>query len=237
MSTETDSKAQVAIKELKRAAARAAAEQIQDGAIVGLGSGSTASLAVEEIGKRVADGLRITGIPTSEKTAEQAKRLGIALSTLAEYPRVNVTVDGADEVELGTLNLIKGGGGNLLREKIVASASERLMIVVDESKLVEKLGSRGPVPVEVAPFGWESTEQRLRNMGCKPKLRTNADGSTFITDGGHYILDCEFGPIASSADLSTGLDGIVGVMEHGLFLRLTSRVIVGGSKGVQVINP
>ena len=159
------------------------------------------------------------------------------MSTLAEYPKVDITVDGADEVELGTLNLIKGGGGNLLREKIVASASARLMIVVDETKLVEKLGSRGPVPVEVAPFGWESTEQRLRNMDCKPKLRTNADSSTFITDGGHYILDCEFGPITSSAELSTGLDGVVGVMEHGLFLRLTSRVIVGGSKGVQVINP
>jgi len=236
MSTETDAKEQ-AVRDLKQAAANAAAEQIQDGAIVGLGSGSTASLAVDAIGKRVAQGLHITGIPTSEKTAEQAKRLGIPLSTLAEYRKVDVTVDGADEVELGTLNLIKGGGGNLLREKIVASASERLVIVVDETKLVKKLGSRGPVAVEVAPFGWQSTEDRIRKLGCNSKLRIDSNGSTFITDGGHYILDCEFGPIASSADLSTELDGVVGIMEHGLFLQLTSQVFVGGAKGVQVINP
>src|ERR1700722_15604233 len=144
------------IVQLKEAAASMSAERLSDGMIVGLGSGSTATLAVAAIGKRVQQGLKIIGIPTSEKTAAQAKSLGIPLATFADYSKIDIAIDGADEVELGTLNLIKGGGGNQLREKIVASASARVIIVVDEHKLVKQLGSRAKVPVEVAQFGWQA---------------------------------------------------------------------------------
>src|SRR5580692_450027 len=146
-----------AVNQFKEAAVRAAVEQLEDGMVVGLGSGTTASLAVSAIGRRVRDGLRIIGIPTSEQTAGLARNLGIVLSTLGEHERIDVTIDGADEVEIGTLHLIKGGGGNLLREKIVAASSARLLIVADEHKLVHRLGSMAKLPVEVVPFGWQAT--------------------------------------------------------------------------------
>lgn len=222
-----------AIDELKQAAANLAAAQLQDGMIVGLGSGSTARLAVAAIGERVKAGLRIIGIPTSEKTADQARELGIPLSTLGEYSEIDTTIDGADEVELGTLNLIKGGGGNQLREKIVAAASSRLVIVVDEFKLVRHLGERAKVPVEVAQFGWQATERKLVKLGAKPTLRLGAGGDTFITDGGNYILDCAFGPIESATELQRELDSVVGVVEHGLFLGMTAQVFVGTQEGVK----
>ncbi len=219
----------------KRDAAAAAVEQVTDGMILGLGSGSTAQLAVDELGKRVQKGLRIIGVSTSEKTADQARQLGISLSTLAEYPKLDLTIDGADEAQPGTLNLIKGGGGNLLREKIIASASRRLTIVVDQTKVVEKLGAH-PLPVEVVPFGWQSTEQRLLALGAKPVLRTNADGSAYITDGGHYILDCSFGLIQAPEELATALDDVVGVVEHGLFIGMAAQVLVAGSEGVKTLS-
>ncbi len=219
----------------KRTAAAAAVEQVTDGLILGLGSGSTAQLAVDELGKRVQKGLRVIGVSTSEKTADQARQLGISLSTLAEYPKLDLTIDGADEAQPGTLNLIKGGGGNLLREKIIASASRRLTIVVDQTKVVEKLGAH-PLPVEVVPFGWQSTEQRLLALGAKPVLRTNADGSTYITDGGHYILDCSFGLIQAPEELATALDDVVGVVEHGLFIGMASQVLVAGPEGVKTLS-
>ena len=219
----------------KRTAAAAAVEQVTDGLILGLGSGSTAQLAVDELGKRVQKGLRVIGVSTSEKTADQARQLGISLSTLAEYPKLDLTIDGADEAQPGTLNLIKGGGGNLLREKIIASASRRLTIVVDQTKVVEKLGAH-PLPVEVVPFGWQSTEQRLLALGAKPVLRTNADGSTYITDGGHYILDCSFGLISAPEELATALDDVVGVVEHGLFIGMASQVLVAGPEGVKTLS-
>ncbi|MGO9271476.1 MAG: ribose-5-phosphate isomerase RpiA [Terriglobia bacterium] len=221
---------------LKREAAESAVAQVQDGMIVGLGTGSTAWFAVEAVGRRVAEGLRIVGIPTSEYTREHARSLGIPLSTLAENPRIDLTIDGADEVQLGTLDLIKGGGGALLREKIVASSTTRLVIIVDEAKLVEHLGAF-PVPVEVVPFGWQATAQKIASLGAAPVLRTGQDGKPYLTDGGHYTLDCRFGPIASPPELDGWLNGVVGVVEHGLFLGLTSQVIVAGAGGVRVLKP
>jgi ribose 5-phosphate isomerase A len=201
--------------------------------VVGLGSGSTAALAVTAIGRRVREGLRIVGIPTSEQTAEQARGCGIALGTFAEYSRIDVTIDGADEVELGTLNLIKGGGGNQLREKIVAVASSRFIIVVDEGKIVKKLGSRAKAPVEVAQFGWQATARRLTELRLNPNLRMTAEGAPFVTDGGNYILDCAVGPIESAKALESELNSVVGVVEHGLFLDMTSEVLIGRTDGVQ----
>ncbi|MGD1071084.1 MAG: ribose-5-phosphate isomerase RpiA [Bryobacteraceae bacterium] len=223
------------IEGLKQIAANQAADDLRDGMIVGLGSGSTARLLVAAIGKRVAAGLKIIGIPTSELTADQARALGIPLSTLGEYPAVDVTIDGADEVELGTLNLIKGGGGNLLREKIVAAASARLVIIVDETKLVPKLGTGWKVPVEVTQFGWQATARHLTKLKAEPFLRMR-DGQPYVTDGQNYILDCAFGPIESATALENQLDGVVGVVEHGLFIGLTSEVLVGAPEGLKQMD-
>ena len=217
-------------------AAESAVTQVRDGMIVGLGTGSTAWFAVETIGRRVAEGLRIIAIPTSEETAEHAHRLDVPLSSLAEYRRIDLTIDGADEVERGDLNLIKGGGGALLREKIVASASAQLVIIVDETKVVDRLG-RFPVPIEVVPFGWQATAQRVVNLGGNPSLRVGADGKTFVTDGGHYIIDCAFGPIAAPAQLESDLNSIVGIVENGLFIGLASQVIVAGTEHVSILRP
>src|SRR5580704_6588851 len=222
--------------QLKAAAAESAAAQVMDGMIIGLGSGSTAALAVSALGRRVSEGLRIVGIPTSDATAAQARALGIPLTSLAVVSQIDMTIDGADEVEEGSLNLIKGLGGALLREKIVASASKRLVIVVDDRKLVSRLGARGPVPVEVVPFGWQATARELLDMGAKPALRLNQDGEPFISDGGHNILACAFGPIVSPESLAGKLDHIVGLVEHGLFIGLTSEVHVAGAGGVRVLN-
>ncbi|HEX4169954.1 MAG TPA: ribose-5-phosphate isomerase RpiA [Bryobacteraceae bacterium] len=221
--------------EWKQEAATAVVEQLKDGMIIGLGSGSTAQFAVDAIGKRVRQGLTIIGVSTSEKTADQARRLGIPLSTLADYPVLDLTIDGADEVANHSLDLIKGGGGNLLREKIVATASKRLAIVVDNTKIVEKLGAH-PLPVEVVPFGWQTTEQRLSALGAKPILRCNQDGSPYVTDGGHYILDCAFGLIDAPDNLAKKLDDVVGVVEHGLFIGLAWQVTVAGPGGVKLLS-
>ena len=221
---------------LKRAAAQTAVALINNGMIVGLGTGSTASFAVSIIAQRVSDGLNIIGIPTSEKIEQLARSMGIPISTLAEHDHIDIAIDGADEVEIGTLNLIKGRGGALLREKIVATAAEHLVIVVDDSKLVDCLGTRNPVPLEVVPFGWQSTAKRLRSLGARLTLRLGPDGQPFISDGGHYILDCVFGAIEYPVHLQQQLDRTVGVVESGLFLGLTSQVIVGSRKGVSVLH-
>lgn len=224
-----------ALNQFKEAAAESAAALVRDGMIVGLGSGTTATLAVHAIARRVSQGLHIIGIPTSEQTAQLARTLGIPLTTLGEQPQIDVTIDGADEVELGTLNLIKGRGGALLREKIVASASARFVIVVDETKLVNQLGVHDAVPVELIPFGWQTTDARLRKLGAQPRMRMNSDGQPYLTDGGHYILDCDFGAIASPVDLDRALNNTVGVVEHGLFVGLASQVVVGGPEGTTTI--
>jgi ribose 5-phosphate isomerase A len=224
------------IESFKEAAAEAAVAQLVDGMVVGLGSGSTAELAVAAIGRRIKDGLRITGIPTSEKTAKQAGLLNIPLATLEEYPSVDLAIDGADEVEAGTLNLIKGGGGNLLREKLVALASSRTIIVVDERKLVVQLGGLSSLPVDVVPFGWKTTARRLDQLGGRPTLRLNVQGEAFLTDGGHYVLDCAFGAIHAPRALQEKLDRVVGVIEHGLFLGIATQVLVGGVGGVKTLR-
>ena len=220
----------------KQAAAESAVAQVADGMIVGLGSGSTAAFAVDALGKRVRAGLRMIGIPTSERTAAQARSLEIPLATLDEYSQIDVTIDGADQVEKGKLDLIKGLGGALLREKIVADASKRLVIVVDQTKIVNHLGERGPVPIEVIPFGWQAAARAITGLGAKAALRKGAGGEPFMSDGGHYILDCAFGPISNPEALAGELDHIVGVVEHGLFIGLTSEVHVAGADGIQVLT-
>jgi ribose 5-phosphate isomerase A len=222
--------------ELKKASALRAIEYVKDGMIVGLGTGSTAYFVVEGLGARVAQGLKIVGIPTSERTAAQARGLSIPLATFAEYSRIDLTIDGADEVERGTLNLIKGLGGALLREKIVATAGDRLIIVVDEEKLVDQLGDHTPVPVEVTQFGWQATAAKLAKLGAEPVLRHAAEDHPFITDGGNYILDCKFGKIADSAALESQIGMTVGVVESGLFIGRSTAVIVATGSGVEVLT-
>ncbi len=216
----------------KRAAAARAIEEIENGMVVGLGSGSTAEIAVELLAAR---GLRIVGVPTSERTARLARRLGIALASLDEHPQLDVVIDGADQVERGTLTLVKGLGGALLREKIVASAARRMIVMVDDSKLVDRLGGRTPLPVEIVAFGWRSTLGRLAGRGLRPTLRGGAE-RPFVTDGGNLIADCAIAAIDDPAGLERELSGIVGVVETGLFIGLASRVIVGGARNVEVIE-
>lgn len=223
---------------MKLAAAEASAALVEDGMIVGLGSGSTAALVVAALGRRVAQGLRITAIPTSGNTARLAESMHIPLSTLDEHDHIDLTIDGADEVERSTLDLVKGRGGALLREKIVAGASARLVIVIDDSKLVDRLCSGSqPIPVEVEPFGWRTAASRLRSVGADWKLRPATENRPFITDGGHFILDCVFPPVHSSRALAQRIDQMVGVVEHGLFLGMTHQVIVGRAGGVETIRP
>ncbi len=217
----------------KRAAAEAAAAMVKDGMIVGLGTGSTARFAIEALIARVHDGLSIRAIATSVRSAAQARAGGIPLTSFAEYRRLDITIDGADEIEAGTLNLIKGLGGALLREKIVAAASERLVIVADGRKLVEQLGGTVPVPVEVVPFGWETTADRLRDLGTEPQPRRDAAGHLFSTDGGNRILDCRFGAIADPAALDQAIGRIVGVVETGLFVGMAKLALVADDDGVR----
>jgi ribose 5-phosphate isomerase A len=222
--------------ELKRAAALRAIEEVQDGMVLGLGTGSTAAHVVEGLAARVRAGLRIVGIPSSERTAAQARRLGIRIATFAEYQKLDLTIDGADEVELGTLHLIKGLGGALLREKIVAAASRRLVIVVDQEKLVERLGEHTPVPVEVTPFGWQATAAALAALGSMPERRYIGE-QPFVTDEGHLIFDCRFGPIADPAALEARIAMTVGTVESGLFVGRSSMVVVASDSGVEVLFP
>lgn len=226
--------------EAKRRAAARAAEYVSDGMRVGLGTGSTAAFLVDILGARVREGLKIVGVPTSEATRRQAESLGIPLSTLDETPELDLTIDGADEFD-SALRLVKGGGGALLREKIVASASARMVVIADESKQVETLG-RFPLPVEVDRFGMESTRRRivraLAELGlpAAPKLRTGRDGHVFVTDGGHAIFDCALGAISQPEALAARLCAIAGVVEHGLFIGLATSVIVAGAQEIRTLG-
>ncbi|HXC13104.1 MAG TPA: ribose-5-phosphate isomerase RpiA [Stellaceae bacterium] len=222
---------------LKRAAALRAIEEVEDGMVLGLGTGSTAAFVVEGLAARVKAGLHIVGIPSSERTAAQARRLGIPIATFAEYQQLDLTIDGADEVELGTLHLIKGLGGALLREKIVAAASRRLVIVVDQEKLVERLGEHTPVPVEVTQFGWQTTAAALSALGCLPERRYTSDEQPFVTDGGNFILDCRFGAIANPGALEERIAMTVGSVENGLFVGRSSMVVVALTTGIEVLIP
>jgi ribose 5-phosphate isomerase A len=220
----------------KRGAAEAACQLVEDGMVVGLGSGSTAAFFVAALGRRIAEQrLRIVGIPTSEQTAQQARELKIPLATFAEQSAIDLTVDGADEIQPGTLFLIKGHGGALLREKIVASISKRMAVVADETKVVERLGSSFSVPVEIVPFGWEATERKLRNLNANPSLRM-AGQKPFITDGGHYIMNCAFGPMDDPKEIGNQLDHVVGVVEHGLFINFATEARIAGRDGVKTLK-
>lgn len=221
---------------LKRAAADAAVELVQDGMVVGLGTGSTAAFAVEALARRHRAGLRFVGIPTSDRTAAQARAANIPLTSFHERQQIDLTIDGADEVERGTLNLIKGLGGALLHEKIVAAASRRLAIVVDDFKLMDQLGARTPVPVEVVAFGFEVTQGALELLGAKARLRLSATGEPFITDSGNRILDCSFGPIVDPAQLEERIKRIVGVVECGLFIGRADVVFVADATGVHCLE-
>jgi ribose 5-phosphate isomerase A len=221
---------------LKREAAEAAVEMVQDGMVVGLGTGSTAAFAVEALARRHRQGLRFVGIPTSERTAAQATAAGIPLTSFGEHRQIDLTIDGADEVERGTLNLIKGLGGALLREKIVAAASRRLAIIVDGAKLVDRLGTRAPVPVEVVAFGLEATRAALEGLGASAQLRLSSAGEPFVTDSGNRILDCSFGPIADPARLEERIRRVVGVVESGLFIGRADPVFVADAVGVHRLD-
>jgi len=226
--------------QLKRQAADRALEWVRDGMRVGLGTGSTAKHFVELLGERVAGGLSIVGVPTSEVTRADAERCGIRLTTLDEIDRLDLTVDGADEID-PALNVTKGGGGALLREKIVAAASERMVVIADETKWVEKLG-RFPLPIEVIPFGLAATRRALAeafkqaDVTGKMVLRTDRNGHVFVTDGGHWIIDAHLGSIADAPRLAALLNPIPGVVEHGLFIGLARTAVLAGPKGIRVIE-
>ncbi|MGO4388807.1 ribose-5-phosphate isomerase RpiA [Microvirga sp. 2YAF29] len=221
---------------LKRAAAERAAELVTDGMRLGLGTGSTAAHFVTVIGERVRSGLKVVGVPTSEATRVQAQREGIPLATLDEMPELDLTVDGADELD-DDLRLIKGGGGALLREKIVASASARMVVIVDGSKRVSKLG-KFPLPIEVVPFGLTATERAIvklldsLSMTGELRLRMAGDGAPYVTDGGHFILDAHLDRIEKPNVLASTLNNIPGVVEHGLFIGLASGAILATGEGL-----
>ncbi len=217
---------------LKREAAEAAVGLVQDGMVVGLGTGSTATFAVEALARRRRQGLHFVGLPTSEHTAAQARAAGIPLTSFAAHQSIDLTIDGADEVERGTLNLIKGLGCALLREKIVAAASRLLAIIVDGTKLVDRLGSHVPVPVEVLEFGLEPTRVALEALGAIARLRLLPAGEPFVTDSGNRILDCHFDPIADPAGLEERIGRVVGVVESGLFINRADAVFVADTAGV-----
>jgi ribose 5-phosphate isomerase A len=216
----------------KRQAAEAAANLVEDGMIVGLGTGSTATFLIDALIARVQTGLRIQAIATSERSAAQAAAGNIRVLTFADTSSIDLDIDGADEIEPKTLALIKGLGGALLREKIVAAASRRFVVIADDSKLVAKLGEHTPIPVEVSPFGWQSTARQLGELGARPTPRHSPHGDLFVTDGGNMILDCLFGPLDDPAAIDRAIRDIVGVFETGLFLGLASQAIVAGENGL-----
>jgi len=219
---------------LKQAAGERAADFVESGMVIGLGTGSTTVFAIRRIGERVQSGdlQNVLGVPTSTASAALATEVGIPLTTLAEQPVVNLTIDGADEVD-DEWNLIKGGGGALLHEKVVAQASLREIIVVDAGKLSSRLGSQRALPEEVVQFAWRPEEEYLTDLGAEVDVRRGADNNVFVTDEGNWILDCTFPPIQDPARLSAQLARRAGVVEHGLFLGLTTDLIVASDEGVE----
>lgn len=223
--------------ELKQIAAFRAVEFIKSGMVVGLGSGSTANFAVQRIAARIEAGdlERIVGIPSSARTESLAKRLGIPLTGFDQKQQIDITIDGADEVD-PDLNLIKGGGGALLREKVVAQASRRNIVIVDESKLSNQLGTKWAVPIEVIAFAGRVEETFLKSLGASVTVRCLEDGNFFKTDQNNLILDADFGPINDPAGLAAMLGSRAGIVEHGLFLALATDVIVAGAEGIRHLN-
>lgn len=225
------------IERLKQHAAQRAVDHVRSGSALGLGTGSTMRYALEEVAQRLADGRlhSIVGIPTSEQTAQLAQRLNIPLTSLAEHPELDLAIDGADEID-PKLNLIKGLGGALLREKIVETAARELIIIADSSKMVAQLGSRAPLPVEVVPFATPLVLRRLTMLGGNAVLRCTADGLPFVTDEDNYILDYHSGPILDPAGLDRTLLSIPGVVEHGLFLGMAHLALVADGDDVRVLT-
>jgi ribose 5-phosphate isomerase A len=225
---------------LKRQAAARALEHVQNGMKLGLGTGSTAKHFVELLGQRVRSGLNVVGVPTSEATRADAVRCGIPLTTLEDIDRLDLTVDGADEID-PLLNLIKGGGGALLREKIVAAASDRMIVIADDSKWVGVLG-RFPLPVEVIPFGLAATQRAIgkafaqTGVSGQMVVRNGKDGHVFVTDGGHWIIDAHLGRISDAPRLADLLTSIPGVVEHGLFIGLASLAMLASPQGIRVVE-
>ncbi|NGP44296.1 ribose-5-phosphate isomerase RpiA [Bacillaceae bacterium SIJ1] len=220
-------------KEIKKLVGDKAAAYVEDGMTLGLGTGSTVYWTIEKIGEMVQQGLKVQGIPTSIATEEQAKRLGIPLVTFRDVSHIDVTIDGADEVD-PELQLIKGGGGALLREKMVAMASTRVIIVADESKIVDRLG-QFPLPVEVVTYGLDRTAYDIEQLGGKSTVRKK-DGETYMTDNGNIILDCDFYPITAPEKLSQQLNMLPGVVENGLFTNIADTVLVGTAEGRVIIK-
>jgi ribose 5-phosphate isomerase A len=221
-------------QEMKKQAAEKAVQYIEDGMIIGLGTGSTVEFAMKRIGELVRGGLHIKGIPTSLKTKRLATELLIPLTELDEHTEIDVTIDGADEVD-SNLNLIKGGGGALTREKIIAYHSKKVIIIVDETKIVKGLGCDSFLPVEVTKFGWQATKKALEAMGCTAELRKIMD-EPFITDNQNYILDCDFGKITEPEALEKEINNLPGVLENGLFIGLADEVIVGSKQGIMTLE-
>jgi ribose 5-phosphate isomerase A len=225
---------------LKRQAAARALDHVQEGMKLGLGTGSTAKHFVELLGEKVRAGLKVVGVPTSESTRALAESCGVPLATLDEIDRLDLTVDGADEID-HALDLIKGGGGALLREKIVAAASDRMIVIADDSKWVGRLG-RFPLPVEVVPFGLAATQRAMADAFARAGvsgqmvLRKAPDGHVFVTDGGHWIVDVRLGEIQDAVRLAGLLSAIPGVVEHGLFIGLASTAILAGAQGIRVVE-
>lgn len=230
----------MATDDLKRQAAARALDEVRGGMRLGLGTGSTAKHFVELLGERVRRGLDIVGVPTSEATGADAARCGIPLGTLDGIDRLDLTVDGADEID-PALDLIKGGGGALLREKIVAAASDRMIVIADASKWVEVLGAF-PLPVEVVPFGARATQRAMAKafaesgVSGQMVIRAGGDGHVFVTDGGHWIVDARLGRIQDAPRLAGLLSAIPGVVEHGLFVGLARTAILAGAQGIRVVD-
>ncbi len=218
--------------ELKKRAGIRAVDYVEDGNFVGLGTGSTTHFAILEIGRRVQEGLRVTGVPTSVKSQKLAIELGIPLTDLNSVDHLDVVIDGADEID-PAFNMIKGGGGALTREKLVALSATRGVFVVDPPKLVEKLGGVYPLPVEVLPFAWQLSARKLQELGCTLQVR-EADGKIYETDNGNYILDCRFGLIDNPPELEQQINLLPGVVECGLFIGIAQTLIIGFEDGVDV---
>jgi len=220
---------------MKKLAAEKAVEYVEDGMILGLGTGSTVEYALKKLGERVKGGLKVKGIPTSMHTRKLAKEYKIPLTSLEENPEIDLTIDGADEVD-SNLNLIKGGGGALTREKIIASNSKKEIIIIDESKVVKALGIDFDLPVEVLKYGWTSTKKSIEELfGCEVELRKILD-DPYITDNGNYILDCIFEKIEEPEEMERNINNVPGVVENGLFIGLVDEVIVGSKQGIMTLG-
>jgi len=215
-------------------AAEKAVDYIEDGMVVGLGTGSTVNYTIKKLGESVAKGLTVTGIPTSLRTKKLATECKIPLADIDDYPEIDLTIDGADEVD-SNLNLIKGGGGALTREKIIAYHSKKVIIVIDETKIVKALGSDFPLPVEIVKYGWTATKKTVEELKCRVELRKIVD-EPYITDNGNYIIDCEFERIGDPEEIDLALHTIPGVVETGLFLGLVDEVIVGSKQGIMSLG-